>query len=265
MNTSVNSSPFRACIVIPHYNHSQLLSAVLEKIAVIWNDLPAEQCIIVDDGSDQEHQDRLHQLITRFDFICVQWSASNRGKGKATMAGFAWAIENDYTHALQIDADGQHNVADLKTFLLAGQVNPQHIISGMPVYDHTIPAARKYGRYLTRFFVWLNTLSFDIGDAQCGFRLYPLQTVKPLVANRHNIAAHMDFDIDIIVRLYWQGVPVINQPTKVIYPDDGVSHFSMFMDNVRISRCHTFLVFGMLMRLPKLIARKFNRQHPQNQ
>jgi hypothetical protein len=69
------------------------------------------------------------------------------------------------------------------------------------------------------------------------------------------ISRRMDFDIDIIVRLYWEGVRVINLPTQVSYPLDGVSHFRMWRDNLMISKIHARLFFGMLARLPGLVLR----------
>jgi hypothetical protein len=69
----------------------------------------------------------------------------------------------------------------------------------------------------------------------------------------------MDFDTEIIVRLHWTGVPVRNRPTRVTYPEDGVSHFDLWRDNLRISAMHARLFFGMLRRLPRLLARKWSR------
>jgi hypothetical protein len=101
----------------------------------------------------------------------------------------------------------------------------------------------------------VNTLSFSIRDSMCGFRVYPLaETLRVWDANR--IGTRMDFDTEILVRLYWQGLEVINLPTRVTYPIDGVSHFRLWRDNLRISWMHTRLFFGMLLRLPRLMMRK---------
>ena len=89
-----------------------------------------------------------------------------------------------------------------------------------------------------------------------GFRVYPIAPVIELM-KRQRIGARMNFDTDILVRLYWQGLNVVNLPTRVAYPIDGVSHFRVFFDNVLITRMHTILFFGMLLRLPKLLARKW--------
>ena len=74
--------------------------------------------------------------------------------------------------------------------------------------------------------------------------------------NKRTLGARMDFDIEILVRLYWQGARVTFIPTQVIYPEDGVSHFRALHDNIGISWLHTRLFFGMLVRIPKLLWRK---------
>ena len=58
------------------------------------------------------------------------------------------------------------------------------------------------------------------------------------------------------MRLVWRGARIVNVPTAVRYPLDGVSHFRMWADNVAISRMHARLFFGMLARLPTLVARR---------
>jgi hypothetical protein len=70
----------------------------------------------------------------------------------------------------------------------------------------------------------------------------------------------MDFDIAILVLLYWRGVPMVWRPTRVAYPEGGVSHFRGLRDNMRISAMHARLFFGMLPRAPGLLARKFKRR-----
>jgi hypothetical protein len=93
----------------------------------------------------------------------------------------------------------------------------------------------------------------------CGFRVYPLAPLIELDRQR-KLSARMSFDIEILVRLYWAGIEIINLPTRVNYPADGVSHFRGWLDNLLISRLHATLFFGMLRRLPSLIARKWSVQ-----
>ena len=156
---------------------------------------------------------------------------------------------------LQIDADGQHDPADIPRFLARARAHPDDVVCGVPRYDASVPKGRLYGRYLTHVWVWINTLSFAIRDSMCGFRVYPLPPVLRLM-DEETIGLRMDFDVEVLVRLFWRGIVVHNLPTRVTYPLDGVSHFDVWRDNVRISRMHARLFFGMLRRLPRLLVRR---------
>ncbi|MFC7422169.1 glycosyltransferase family 2 protein [Iodobacter arcticus] len=243
----------KICVVIPVYNHGEAISAVVH--AVRGHDL---HCILVDDGSNADCAAVLDQLDTELEHsVTLVRLLQNQGKGGAMVAGLRCALDMGYSHALQIDADGQHNTADIPAFISLAAQNTRALICGCPIYDESVPKVRLYGRYATHIWVWINTLSLAIKDSMCGFRIYPLAPTIALF-NSRNIGKRMDFDIDIAVRLYWRGMPIINQPTKVTYPSDGVSHFKALLDNVLISRMHARLFVGMLLRSPLLIWRKLS-------
>jgi glycosyltransferase involved in cell wall biosynthesis len=243
---------FKPCIVVPVYNHEHAISAVLA--GLLRHDAP---CILVDDGSGAACAGVLDALaLAHPQRVTLVRLAQNQGKGAAVLSGFVHAARLGFSHVLQIDADGQHRTDDVPKFLAQARAHPDAIIAGHPVYDDSVPKARLYGRYATHIWVWINTLSFDIKDSMCGFRVYPVAPVNALAA-RHAIGRRMNFDTDILVRLFWDGLKVINLPTRVAYPADGVSHFRVWRDNVLISWMHTVLFFGMLPRIPKLLARKW--------
>ena len=239
------------CAVIPVYNHGDAIGAVVRSVLVFG--LP---CILVDDGSEAGCAQVLSELATANpQTITLVKLAVNQGKGGAMMAGLRKALQLGFSHALQIDADGQHDVQDIPTFLAASKSHAESIICGCPVFDASVPKGRLYGRYATHVWVWINTLSFSIKDSMCGFRVYPLAETVALI-DTVSIGRRMDFDVEILVRLYWRGMGIVNQPTRVNYPSDGVSHFRVLLDNVLISRMHAKLFFGMLWRLPALLWRK---------
>jgi glycosyltransferase involved in cell wall biosynthesis len=243
---------FKPCIVVPVYNHEQAIGEVLD--GLLRHDAP---CILVDDGSGEECAAVLDALAQAHpERVTLVRLARNQGKGAAVLAGFRRAAVMGFSHVLQIDADGQHRTADVPLFLARAQAHPDAVIAGCPIYDESVPKARLYGRYLTHIWVWINTLSFDIKDSMCGLRVYPVAPVEALAA-RQAIGSRMNFDTDILVRLFWDGLQVLNLPTRVSYPTDGVSHFRMWSDNVLITWMHTKLFFGMLPRIPKLLARKW--------
>lgn len=238
--------------VVPVYNHGEAVGAVVHSLRA--HGLPV---LLVDDGSEPGCAAVMDQLAAAEPAqIRVERLAANQGKGGAMMAGLRRALALGYSHALQIDADGQHDAADVPRFLALAQAHPQHFICGCPIYDQSVPKARLYGRYATHIWVWINTLSMELRDSMCGFRVYPLAPTVALI-DSVQIGRRMDFDVEIAVRLIWRGVRVINQPTRVSYPSDGISHFRALHDNVLISWMHTRLFFGMLPRLPLLLWRRF--------
>jgi glycosyltransferase involved in cell wall biosynthesis len=240
----------KTVVVIPVYNHEHAIGAVVE--AVRRHGLP---CVLVDDGCSPGCATVLQQLAAAdAQHISLLVHAHNQGKGGAVMTGLRHAAANGYTHALQIDADGQHDSADIPRFLAASRAAPTAVINGRPIYDQSVPKGRLYGRYLTHVWVWINTLSLEIADSMCGFRVYPLLPTLRLIDSAH-IGRRMDFDTEILVRLFWRGVRVHNLATRVRYPADGVSHFQVWQDNVRISGMHTRLFLGMLPRAPFLLVR----------
>jgi len=240
----------RPCVVIPVYNHEHAIGNVLAQ--VLAHGLPV---ILVDDGCSAACAAVLDRLAAAYpERVVLERHTVNQGKGGAVLTGFARAARDGYSHVLQVDADGQHSVADVPRFLDAARAAPHAVIAGCPVYDESVPALRLYARYLTHVWVWINTLSLAIRDSMCGFRVYPVAPVLAL-ARRCRLGLRMNFDIEILVRLYWDGLAIVNLPTRVGYPEDGVSHFKAWTDNVLISRLHMTLFFGMLPRIPSLLVR----------
>jgi glycosyltransferase involved in cell wall biosynthesis len=244
---------FQPCALIPIYNHKDTIAETVR--AMRAHDLPV---VIVDDGSNEATRIVLDTLAAGEPAVTLIRLPRNGGKGNALTAGLIAARDAGYTHALQIDADGQHNAGDAPRFLAAGRSEPHALVCGQPIYDESVPRARLYGRYVTHVCVWLETLSFTLRDSMCGYRLYPLEATCAEI-DRAPLPARMDFDTEVAVRLIWRGVPVRNLPTRVIYPENGLSHFRMLHDNLRISAMHTRLLLGMLPRAPMLLWRKRRR------
>jgi glycosyltransferase involved in cell wall biosynthesis len=241
----------RLCAVIPSYRHAAALPALTASLRDA-----CETIFIVDDGNDERVRSQIAALHAPDQGVEVLRLEQNGGKGAAMAHGFRAAIARNFDHALQIDADGQHDLADLGAFISAMRANPRAMICGQATYDASVPKSRKFGRYITHFWVWVETASFDIADSMCGYRLYPLAQVARII-DTANIGARMDFDTEIAVRMHWRGVPVVNVPTRVIYPPGNVSNFAMLQDNLRISWMHTRLVLQAPFRLLwKLLSRR---------
>jgi len=240
----------RYCFIIPIYNHPQKLEELIE--ALVKYNFPI---ILIDDGSDKKCKKIIMALLNLNNHLILHTHEKNQGKGAAVMKGLIEANKLGFSHGIQIDADFQHNVDDVQKFVHKADAHPKALICGIPIYDESVPKSRFYSRYLTHVWVWINTLSTEIKDSMCGYRVYPLDSSIKLI-NDVSISKRMNFDTDIIVRLKWRRIKIINVPTKVIYHDDVPSNFRLFKDNVGISITHGKLFFGMLLRLPILLKRK---------
>ncbi len=236
------------CLVVPFYNHEHAIGHTVAALKPY-----GLRCWLVDDGSHAAAQPVLDALAAaESGWLTLLRLSPNQGKGVAVMTGCAAAQAAGHTHAVQVDADGQHDVRDIPKLLALATAQPQALVTGVPIYDESVPRSRLYGRYVTHFWVWVHTLSFRIRDSMCGFRVYPLAE-SLAVWNAGGVGRRMDFDTDILVRLHWRGAAIVELPTRVTYPLDGVSHFDLLRDNLRISWMHTRLFFGMLRRLPRLL------------
>jgi hypothetical protein len=178
----------------------------------------------------------------------------NQGKGGAVLTGIRRAAASGFTHVVQVDADGQHALEDIPALLALSRANPRALVTGQPVFDASIPRLRYWLRYLTHVMVSVNTLTPSLRDAMCGFRVYPVRDVLAL-DTAVRMGRRMDFDIEVLVRLDWAGVPIVLFPTRVKYPVDGISHFRLWEDNTRITALHTRLFLSMLTRAPQLLRR----------
>jgi glycosyltransferase involved in cell wall biosynthesis len=243
--------------VIPVFNHERAVPAVAEALRA--HGLPV---ILVDDGSNDACRLALQELVAQTGDRLVRLDV-NGGKGAAVIAGLRAARQAGFSHALQVDADGQHDLADVPRFLAASAADPGAVICGKPVFDASIPRLRLVSRYITHVLVWLQTLSFrEVRDSMCGFRLYPVDTVLEVV-DRDGVGRRMDFDVELLVKLSWRGRRIVWLDTRVRYPADGLSHFRMLLDNLLLARMHLRLVLGMIWRAPRIIARRLARAiHP---
>ncbi|WGF86680.1 glycosyltransferase family 2 protein [Marinivivus vitaminiproducens] len=223
-------------IVIPSYNTGDKLEETVRSALAAWSPV-----WLVLDGSTDNSAERVRAIA--HPGLRVIALPANRGKGGAVLAALEQARAEGFTHALTMDADGQHPVDRIAPFMVASQEAPQAMILGMPVFDASAPAIRVHGRKLSRWLAGIHTRWTWTGDPLCGFRVYPIADLLAAMAETAWMR-RFDFDPEAAVRLSWRGVPAIDLPVRVRYfrPEEGgVSHFRYLRDNL--------LLIGMNARL----------------
>ncbi len=236
---------YRLCGIIPCYNNHATIRAVAETLRA-----QIEDVFIINDGSDARTTELIRELGEE-GFHVVE-RAQNGGKGAAVKSGFAAARERGFTHGFQVDADGQHDLTQIPSFIARSKEQPEALLLAHPVFDASVPLIRLAARQITVFWVHVETFGPKIVDPMCGFRVYPLAAAIGADA----AGDHMEFDIEIAVRMLRGGVPVVNLPVQVRYLDadeGGLSNFRMWGDNLAITRTHIWLVLGLIpwLFLPK--------------
>ncbi|MEQ1635644.1 MAG: glycosyltransferase family 2 protein [Methylococcales bacterium] len=242
-------------IIVPSYNTGALLEKTVRDILTKW-----QPVWVIIDGSDDGSDIPLQALQQRYPTaLQVIRLPKNQGKGAAILAGVTQAQQAGYSHVLIMDADNQHCSESIKTFMQTSQANPAALLLGEPVFDDSAPVLRVQGRKVSNGFANLETLGWGIHDSLFGMRVYP---IRDLIAVMHQTrwARRFDFEPEIAVRLAWRGLPVINIPTPVRYisqAEGGVSLFRYGRDNTLLTWMHSRLLFGFIIRLPKLLIRKY--------
>jgi glycosyltransferase involved in cell wall biosynthesis len=207
-------------VLIPSYNPGVRAVATVAAARANWDPV-----WVVVDGSTDGSAEELTALARDDPSLRVLVRARNGGKGAAILDGLMAAQRAGFTHALTMDADGQHAPECIGAFMQASLAAPGAMIFGDPVFDASVPliAIMQRTRWMRRF----------------------------------------DFDAEAAVRLSWRGVPVVNlrAPVRYFRPDEGgVSHFHYGRDNVLLTSMYLRLFVGFVGRLPWLIARRLQSQ-----
>jgi len=233
---------FRALVLMPSFNTgADLLERTVEE-ALASCQVPVW---VVIDGSTDGSGERLQEgRLGADERLRVMIKDENEGKGAAVTCGLLRAREEGFTHALVMDADGQHPADRIEDFMTIAARHPEAMVLGQPLFDTSVPAERLHGRKLSVGLVQLETRSEAIGDPLFGFRVYP---IEPLLKAMKwgGRSRRYDFDPEVAVRLHWAGVPALKVPAKVSYlsrEQGGVSHFHYLRDNLRFVWLHTRLL-----------------------
>jgi glycosyltransferase involved in cell wall biosynthesis len=241
-------------VLLPSYNTGPRLRGVVAEVLQQWKPV-----VVVIDGSTDGSDRPLQELAKEDPALHVITLPRNSGKGAAVLAGMKWAQERGFTHALTMDADGQHVANHVAEFMEVSRRNPDTLVLGKPIFPPNIPRERLYGRKISVGLVRAALLGGGIDDPLFGFRVYPLAPLLALLGGR-TTARRYDFDCEAAVRLCWSGVRPLNVPAPVRYysrAEGGVTHFHYLRDNLTLARMHLRLLSELvLFRAPEILRHR---------
>jgi uncharacterized protein (DUF2062 family) len=216
----------KACVVIPCFNHSGTVTAVARAA------LAHCPVVIVDDGSTVPLAELPGCTVVRL--------VRNSGKGAALCAGFKRAVELGFSHAITMDADGQHFADDLPKFLAGAEAQPGALVVGVrDFYEAGCPVHRRRSNAVSTFWFRIET-GVRLNDSQCGFRCYPLTLTQRLKIRSGQFA----FELEFMVRASWVGTAIVPVPVKCSYEPGQLrqSHFRPVRDLAHITIMNIGLV-----------------------
>jgi len=234
VETRKTPSQINCLVVIPHYNHTATLRQVAEQCRAVW-----PYVLVVDDGSAYFSP----ELLAGLDVAFIRQS-ENRGKGTAILAGAAYARAHGFTHVITIDADAQHNPAEITAFVQKATQCPHALIIGVRQFAADVPFSSRFGRKFGNFWVRVQT-GKAVQDIQSGYRCYPAAVLEVLNVWSKRYA----FEVEVVVRALWAGFSVEEIPVSVVYGQKRISHFSRLKDNVRLTILNTYLTMRALVPL----------------
>lgn len=239
----------RRLVILPSYNSGPQLVRTVHSVLAHWSPV-----WVVLDGSTDESGEEIRALAVGNPGLRVFALPENQGKGGATLQAMREALAAGFSHALVMDADGQHPAESVRPFMELSQKTPGAMILGVPVFGADAPPERVKGRRVGNWFTHLETLWGGVMDSLFGFRLYPLaESVR--ILDGITTARRFDFDTELAVRLFWAGVQPVNRPVPVTYPPGekgGVTHFKYLRDNLLLAGTHTRLCLLLLPRLVRV-------------
>jgi len=243
------------CVLVPTYNNAGTLKRVLDSILERTNSI-----IVINDGAT----DNTAEILKAYPNIEQINLPKNKGKGNALQKGFKAAISKGYDYAITIDSDGQHFPEDLSVFLeaLLKEETPNVLyIGSRNMQQEDVPGKSSFGNKFSNFWFWFET-GTKLQDTQCGYRLYPLKEIKDL----NFYTPKFEFEIEVIVRLAWNGTLVKNVPVRILYDEtERVSHFRTVPDFTRISVLNTWLVIIAILYIkPRNFIRKIKKKALKN-
>jgi len=234
---------------VPVYNNGATLRRVVAECRAILPDV-----VVVDDGSTDTD---VECLLSGLDVTILRHDR-NLGKGRAIMTASRFVEERGGEYMITLDADGQHLPEDIRTFIPVMEESETTLIIGCRNFaTENVPRSSRFGRAFANFWLLVET-GRVVDDCQSGFRAYPVRYLNRLDCR----GARYDFEAEVLARAAWAGLELRCVAVDVRYPrpEERVSSFRPFLDNLRLTRSHSMLVARRMLPFghKRLVARQRN-------
>ena len=211
--------------LIPAYEEGPRVAGV---VVATMTHLPV---LVVDDGSTDETAVRAAAAGAT-----VIEQHSNQGKGAALRAGFRWALEHGFEAVVTLDADGQHDPAEIPSFLAARERTAADLIIGRRDFSRMPPIRRLANRLGGIALSW--AAGRNIPDNQSGYRLLSRRLMEVVGASTE---AGFEYEIEMITTCIRAGYRLDWVPIRTIYAGEPSHirpwrHFTSFVRMVRATR-----------------------------
>ena len=208
--------------LIPAYDEGPRIGAVVEAAS---RHLPV---VVIDDGSHDDTADR-----ARAAGATVLAQDTNAGKGAALRRGFRHALEAGAPVVVTLDADGQHDPAEIPAFLERWAVRRPELIIGQRDL-RSMPSVRRLSNALGGLALAV-ALGRTVPDNQSGYRLIGRTLMRALLDSEEQ---GFEFEVEMIARCIALGLPIDSVPIRTIYAGEPshIRPWRHFTEFVRVTR-----------------------------
>ena len=212
----------RVAALVPAYQAASTVGDVVRGTRAVLPDV-----VVVDDGSTDATGE-----VAKAAGAVVLRQDPNAGKGAALVRGFRHLRDAGFTHAVTLDADGQHYPDEIPVLLGALAAEPGALVVGVRRKDgQEISSVALFGNWFADTVMpWI--VGQALPDTQSGFRVYPLAATLALAA----AGTRYDFETEVLFLAARRGMPIVGVPVRVYYPpiEERVRHFDPWRDTARI-------------------------------